>query len=183
MNERVTVVSIFNKKDIDKLNTYINVIDNKSLCKVPFGKNVNDRIAMDTLPYHFTLSAWDINQKEFVLERLSKIKFNKFKILINDLRIMNGKENSYVLYFNIEKNDKLEVLHRNIYNILPTEKYNPNSFQFHITITIDKDYEKIMEIKNKLETKFVPFELIVDNIGLFEIYPAELVKNIYANNV
>ncbi len=177
MNERITLVSLFNQNDLDKINNLIKIID-EPLCKVPFGKNVDNRIKADTLPYHFTLSAWDISQENFILQELSNINFNSFKVNVDSIEIMNGKENSYVLYFNIKVNNELKLLQERIYNILPSEKYNPNKFQFHITITIDKDYEKIITIKNKLEEIFIPFDLEINSIALFEIYPANLIKTI-----
>lgn len=180
MNERITLVSLFNQSDLEKINNIIKVI-NEPLCKVPFGKNVDNRIKADTLPYHFTLSAWDISQENFILQELSNINFNSFKVNVDSIEIMNGKENSYVLYFNIKVNNELKLLQERIYNILPSEKYNPNKFQFHITITIDKDYEKIIRIKNKLKEIFIPFDLEINSIGLFEIYPATLIKIMNCN--
>lgn len=89
---------------------------------------------------------------------------------------MNGKENSYVLYFNIEDNEKLKLLQQRIYQVLSSEKYNPNNFNFHITIHIDKDYNKIISMKEKILENFIPFELEVNTFGLYEIYPAKLIK-------
>ncbi len=89
---------------------------------------------------------------------------------------MNGKENSYCLYFELENNEKLKKLQREIYNLCPSIKYNPDNFTFHITIHIDKDYKKVISIKNILEKDFKEIELIVENFGLYEIYPAKLVK-------
>lgn len=89
---------------------------------------------------------------------------------------MNGRENSYVLYFKIKENIELQNLQKQVYNILPVEKYNPNKFKFHITIHVDRDYDKIIKIKKELEQSFIPIELTVSSIGLFEIYPAKLVE-------
>lgn len=180
MSERVTLVSIFNSKELDKINNIISATK-EPLCKVPFIKNVGDRYRVDTLPYHFTISAWGIDDKNYIIERLSNIEFNKFKILVNGIEIMTGRENSYVLYFDLKVADELKILHQKIFDILPNKKYNPQTFKFHITITADKDYDKVMKIKNELEAVFVPFELEVDSIGLYEIYPANLVKIINAN--
>lgn len=163
MNERITLVSLFDKNNLNKINNIVNKI-NYHLCKVPFGKNVDDRIKADTLPYHFTLSAWNISQENFILKELLSINFHSFKINIDSIEIMNGKENSYVLYFNIKTNDELKLLQEKIYNILPSEKYNPDGFQFHITITIDKDYNKIDRIKKEIENSFTPFELEINKI-------------------
>ena len=172
MNNRITFVGLINNNIISNLTSTID----EELCKVPYGKNVDDRIKADTLPYHFTLSAWNIDEENKVIKELSKIKFDKFKILLDGLNIMPSKENSHVLYFNIAENKNLKALQLLIYKILPSEKYNPNNFKFHITITIDKDYDKILKIKNIIEDKFVPLEFEVNALGLFEIYPAKLVK-------
>lgn len=175
MNERITFISVFNDISLKKIEHYSKKIKDR-LCKVPFGKNIDNREEADTLPYHFTLSAWDIYCEEKVIDDLSKIEYPKLKILINDIQIMNGKENSYVLCFIIEKSEELKLLQQRIYDVLPSEKYNPNYFNFHITIHIDKDYDKINSMKEKLLEKFVPFELDVDTFSLYEIYPAKLVK-------
>ncbi len=91
MNERITFVSMFDNNNLAKIENYTKMIDDK-LCKVPFGKNVDNREEADTLPYHFTLSAWDILHEEKVINELSKIEYPKLKILINNIGIMNGKE-------------------------------------------------------------------------------------------
>ena len=175
MNERITFISMFDNNNLEKIKYYTKQLKEK-LCKVPFAKNIDNRVGTDTLPYHFTLSAWDISYKEKVITKLLKIEYPKLKILINDVGIMNGKNNSYVLYFSIEENEKLKGLQQRIYEVLPSEKYNPNNFKSHITIHIDKDYTKIITMKNKLLENFTPFELEVDVFGLYEIYPAKLVK-------
>mgnify|MGYP000397860026 CR=1 FL=1 len=175
MNERITFISVFNDISLEKIGNYTKKINDK-LCKVPFGKNVDNREEADTLPYHFTLSAWDISCEEKIIDELSKIKYPKLKILINNIEIMNGKENSFVLCFSIEKSEELKLLQSKIYQMLPSEKYNPDNFNFHITIHIDKDYTKIITMKKKLLENFTPFELEVDTFGLYEIYPAKLVK-------
>lgn len=175
MNERITFISVFDDINLRRIEHYTKQL-NYELCKVPFGKNVDSCREVDTLPYHFTLSAWDIEDEEKVLNELSKVEYPKLRILINDIEIMNGKENSYVLCFGIEKSEELKLLQSQIYQMLPSEKYNPESFNFHITIHIDKDYAKIISMKEKLLENFIPFELEVDTFGLYEIYPAKMVK-------
>ena len=175
MNERITFISVFNDISLEKIEHYTKEINDK-LCKVPFGKNVDNREKEDTLPYHFTLSAWDISCEKKAIYELSKIEYPKLKILINNIKIMNGKENSYVLYFNIEKSEELKLLQSKIYQMLPNEKYNPKNLNFHITIHIDKNYTKINSMKEKLLKNFIPFELEVATFNLYEIYPAKLVK-------
>lgn len=175
MNERITLISLFKEHSLEKINKLVDKI-NENLCKVPFGKNVDARIKADTLPYHFTLFAWDIIKEEKVVEKLDNIIFPKIKIKVDSIKIMNGKENSYVLYFDIQNNDELKSLQKSIYETFPSKYYNPENFNFHITIHIDKDYEKIMRLKETLEENFEKFELVVNNFALFEIYPAKLVK-------
>lgn len=175
MNERITFISIINEINLKKIEYYTKKI-NAKLCKVPFGKNVDNREKADTLPYHFTLSAWDISYEKKVIKELSKIEYPKLRIIINDIKIMNGKENSYVLYFNIEDNNELKKLQQKIYQVLPSDRYNPNNFNFHITIHIDKDYNNVISMKEKLLESFIPFELEINTFELYEIYPAKLVK-------
>ena len=175
MNYRITLIPLLSIEDLNKID---NVIKNvtEPLCKVPYIKNIDNRISIDTLPYHFTLSAWNIEEKDFILKKLSNIKFNSFKITVSSIEVMNGRENSYVLYFKIKENIELQNLQKQVYNILPVEKYNPNKFKFHITIHVDRDYDKIIKIKKELEQSFIPIELTDSSIGLFEIYPAKLVE-------
>ena len=56
MNERVTLISIFDNKSLSKIEYYAKQI-NEKLCIVPFGKSLANRENIDTLTYHFTLSA------------------------------------------------------------------------------------------------------------------------------
>lgn len=175
MNERITLISQFSETDLNYFNNLFKDL-NDILCKVPYGKNVNDRYKIDTLPLHFTLSAWNIKNKDLILKKLNNIEFKELNIKLNDIQIMKGKENSYVLYISIEENNELKELQQNIYNELPTEKYNPNTFKFHITIHIDKDYDKIIELQKKLKTKFQKTEIKIKEYGLYEIYPAKLIQ-------
>ncbi len=179
MNERITFILTFNDLNNQRIKFYINKI-NEKLCKIPFGKSDINRIEADTLPYHITLFAWNIEEKIKVIESLSQIEFPKLKIKIDDVKIMNGKENSYVLYFNVENNNELKLLQKQIYQIFPSKKYNPEDYKFHITIHIDKDYNKIIAIKEKILKDFKPFELEVNKFELYEIYPANLVKTIFS---
>lgn len=173
MNERITLISILDSENLEKIECYINKI-NEKLCKIPFGKNVDNRELADTLPYHFTISVWNIIDEDKVIKELSKINFPKLRLTIDNVKIMNGKENSYVLYFSIKENNELKLLQQKIYEVLPNEKYNPDNFTFHITIHIDKDYNKINLMKDKLLDSFTPFQIEVDTFGLYEIYPAKL---------
>lgn len=176
MNKRITFVSILNDIDLQKIEHYTKQLQDQ-LCKVPFGRNI-DRREADLLPYHFTFSSWDSFYGKQVINGLSKIGYPKLKICINDIGIINGKENSYVLCFVIRKNEELKLLQSKLSLILPNEQWNCS--YFHITIHIDKDYDKINSMKEKLLENFTPFELEVDTFGLYEIYPAKLIEVFHA---
>lgn len=179
MNERITFVSLFNDISMKKVTKHIETI-NRKLCKIPYGKNVDDRIKNDTLPYHFTLFALSIDKEAEFLQFLENFHFKKFKILVDSLEIRTGAENSYVLLFPIQTNQELVELQEQIFKVFPSKVYIPNQFNFHITIDVSKDIDKITELKDRIEKEFVPFELEIDEFGLFEIHPAKLIKRVDA---
>lgn len=177
MNERITLISIFDKNSNKQIDEILNKLNQSiDICKVPFGANVENRYDVDTLPFHFTMCAWNIDDEKNIISKLNQINFPKLKVKIIGLNIMNGKGKSYCLYFELENNEELKKIQQKIYNLCPSPKYNPENFTFHITIHIDKDYQKIVDMKNVLENNFKETELIVNNFGLYEIYPAKLVK-------
>lgn len=178
MNERITLISLLNEEQLDMMNAIVNNI-NEELCKVPFGKNVDNRYTVDTLPYHFTIFSWSIKKEEEVVNFLKSIPFVPFKVLIDKIDIMKGNEDSYVLYLNVSKNKELYELQNHIFKSFSSKYYNPDVFNFHITIHIDKDYTKIITMREKLLKNFTPFELQITMLGLFEIYPAKLVYKIF----
>jgi len=59
--------------------------------------------------------------------------------------------NSYCLYLSIEESYKIRDLQRIFHTEFPKEKYNPDDFIFHITLHIDKDYDKILRMQNILK--------------------------------
>lgn len=170
MNSRITLISILERRDIFKIESLLYKVNN-SLCKVPFGKKVEDRFVVDTLPYHFTIYSWSIEREQEVISFFEGIEFPKLKLKVNKVDIMSGNENSYVLYLGIEKNPLLLQLQDIFYQQFGSEYYNPNHFEFHIT----KDREEIIRIKQQIEKEFQPFSLEVCQFGLYEIYPAKLV--------
>ena len=204
MNERITLVSILDKENEAKITKYTSKISHK-LCKVPYGKGVEDREKADTLPYHFTLYTFDI-KKEKIITKIKNYKiegklaiigtlaiivlvkekevkeflrtkeFKNVKVLIDKLEILGGKETSYVLVFSMKETKELRKMQKEIYDKYPSDYYHPNSFPFHITIHISKDKKMIEDMKKKIEDEFIPFELEVAKFGLFEIYPAKLVE-------
>lgn len=163
MDERITLVSLFDNYNINKIIKYINLIDEPT-CKVPYGKNVKDRFLADTLPYHFTLFSWDIKKEKDVISILENIEFKPCKILIDTISVVNSSEDSYILLFNIVKNDELYKLQKEISKHFSSKYYNPDTFNFHITIDISKDKKKIIREKKIIESLFVPFELEVTSV-------------------
>lgn len=174
MHSRITLVSMLKREDILKIETILHKI-NKSLCNVPFGKGVEDRFVVDTLPYHFTIYSWSIEREKEIISFLKSIEFPRLELTVNKVDIMSGSENSHVLYLGIEKNQLLLKLQDIFCQQFGSEYYNPNHFEFHITLHITKDREEIIRMKHIIEKEFEPFSLEVSQFGLYEIYPAELV--------
>lgn len=174
MEKRITLISLLDKVSLNKINSLISGLNHK-LCKVPYHDYVPDRIENDTLPFHITISAWGKEYEKRAIGLLEAIKFKKIKLLLDGVKIKKGINNSYVLYLSIKEDENLKLLHKQIYDILPSEKYKSGNFEFHITLHVDKDYEKIMKIKNQIELKFKSFEITFGKLGLFEIYPSKLI--------
>ena len=167
MDKRITCIATFKEESLLQIDNLIKGM-NGAFCKIPYGAYDEERKTVDTLPFHITLSAWDSELKNRILRIFNSIIMEQIIVKVNEVKIMNGKENSFVLYLGIEKNERLIKL---IYEQLPNEKYNPEKFEFHITLDINKDYEKIVEVQNKIAEKLQPFEMKIDRIKLFEIYP------------
>lgn len=90
MNERITLISILDKENEAKITKYTSKISHK-LCKVPYGKGVEDREKADTLPYHFTLYTFDIKKEKEVREFLKTKELKNVKVLIDKLEILGGE--------------------------------------------------------------------------------------------
>lgn len=176
MNERITFISIFDNKNLEKIEYYTKQI-NEKLCKVPFGKNVDNREKADTLPYHFTLIYWKAEFEKQVLQNLSRVKLPNLKIVVNDIKIIKASDNSYELFFSIEKNRELKLLQEKLYDASPSDIYKIGCRDFHISIHADKDYDRVVKMKDALMENFTPFELEIDTFGLYKIYPAKFIKS------
>jgi 2'-5' RNA ligase len=162
---------MFDNVSLDKINKLIEKI-NVPMCKVPYGATTDEREKNDNLPFHFTISAWDKRLEDNIINMLKDINFKPIHIFIDKVEIMNSKENSFVLYLLPREDNELRNILKLVYKDYPTEKYNPDTFLFHITVDVDKDFNKVESIRNILLKDFVPFEIIIDKLGLFEIYPA-----------
>ena len=169
-----TLIARFDNLGNEKLNSFINRIDER-ICRVPYCRVPDpERYAVDNLPYHLTVSSSKTSQKE-IIEALKPLSFEPFEIVVDGVETMCGMRDSRVLYFKIQDSDKLNELLINAYDCLNNGKYLPGRTTPHITIAISRDYEKIERIKSAVEQNFSPFPLKVGSLGLYSIWPGELV--------
>lgn len=170
MKKRITCIALFDVESLEHLKSKVSKIDEK-LCKVPYIED--NREELDTLPYHFTFTVWNIGEKDKAIEIISKIRIEEIKLNVIGVSIKESFNDSWNLFFEIEPNDELYNLQKEIYNLAKIEKYNPDNFIPHITIHCDKDYNKIKKIKEIINNNFKPVVVKFSKIGLFEIYPAK----------
>lgn len=171
MSKRITLISLITKDSLNKVDNLMKDIE-ISTCKVPFGIDDENRYKLDNLPYHLTIFATDKDNQEELINLIKTINIEKISLKVNDVKIMNGRNNSYVLYLGIEENKSLKELQRIFYNKFSKEHYNPDNFTFHITLHIDKNYNEICDMQNKIKKIFEPFYIEFNQIGLFD-YPGE----------
>ena len=169
MEKRITSIALFDNESLENLKLRVNMI-NEKLCKVPYIEK--NRESLDTLPYHFTFSVWNIKEKDKAIEVIKNIKFKEIKLNVIGVNVKESYNGSWNLYFEIQQNDELYKLQKDIYNCAKIEKYNPDIFIPHITIHCDKDYNKIKKLKEMINKNFKPVTIKFNEIGLFEIYPA-----------
>lgn len=176
MSQRITLISMIDETEMRKVENLIKKAELK-LCKMPYGIYDEKRYEMDNLPYHFTIFATNKENQDEMLELSKSINMEKIQVEIDDVKIMNGKHNSFVLYFSITENPEIKKLQRIFYKKFPKEKYNPDTFIFHMTIHIDKDYDRTLEIKKTIKHEFKPFTLEFNQVALFD-YPGEMIQKI-----
>lgn len=169
MNKRITLITFMEQNEINKIENLMSVVK-ENTCKVPYGINDKNRYEIDNLPYHFTIFATKKENQDKILEIGEKVNIDKIQLKVNDIKIMDARDNSYCLYLSIEENKKIKELQRIFHNEFPKEPYNPDNFIFHVTLHIDKDYSKILELKNILKQNFNPFFLRFNMMALFN-YP------------
>ena len=168
MSKRITLISFIEKNEINKVKQLMSNIK-ENTCKVPYGINDEKRYEIDNLPYHFTIFATNKENQDEILEIVESINIDKIKLKVNDIKIMNAKYDSYCLYLSIEENKQIK------------EKYNPDDFIFHMTLDVDKDYNKILDLQKTLKENFKPFFLEFNTVALFD-YPGDMIKKINLNN-
>ena len=117
-----------------------------------------------------------LNKALQIYYTIKNIKFKEIIINIIGVSIKESFNDSWNLYFDIESNDELYKLQKEIYNYAKIEKYNPDTFIPHITIHCDKNYNKIKKLKQIIDRNFKPFKVKCIEIGLFEIYPAQKIE-------
>lgn len=173
MGKRATIIALFDEQSLSKFK-YVTDKVNSPLCKVPYREE--NREELDTLPYHFTFCVWDAQDRDKAIEVFKEINCKEIILNIIGLSIKESYNNSWNLYFDMEPNDELYSLQKEIYSKSRVEKYNPDTFIPHITIHCDRNYNKILDLKKKLDKDFVPFKVKFNKIGLFEIYPAKRIE-------
>lgn len=176
MKKRFTCITIFDEESLNKIRNALSKLNSYNLCKVPYLKEpytLDNREEADTLPYHFTLSYWDETNKEEAISVCNTINMKKIKILVEDVKIKQGNDNSFNMYFAFTPTDDLKEIQQQIYDITKNEKFNPSTYLPHISIHSYKDYDKLLEMKNTVMENFEPFTVSFDKVGLFEIYPAK----------
>lgn len=179
MSKRITLISFIEKNEMSKVEQLMSNI-NKNTCKVPYGINDEQRYEIDNLPYHFTIFATNKENQDEILKIAESISINKIQLKVNDIKIMNARCDSYCLYLSIEENQQIKELQKKFYNKFPMEKYNPDDFNFHMTLDIDKDYNKILDLQKMLKENFKPFFLEFNIVALFD-YPGKMIKKINLN--
>lgn len=179
MSKRITLITFIDQIETNKIEKLMRNI-NENTCKVPYGINDEKREKIDNLPYHFTIFATNKENQKKLLEILESINIDKIQLKINDIKIMNGRDNSYCLYLSIEENNNIKELQRIFYKEFRKEEYNPDKFNFHMTLHIDKDYYKILNLQKVLKENFKPFYLKFNTLALYD-YPGEMIKLIQLN--
>lgn len=179
MSKRITLISFIGKNEISKIEQLMSNIK-ENTCKVPYGINDEKRYEIDNLPYHFTIFATNKENQDQVLKIAEKINIDEIKLKVNDIKIMTARYDSYCLYLSIEENQQIKELQRIFYKEFPKEKYNPDDFVFHMTLHIDKDYNKVLNLQKILKENFKSFFLEFNTVALFD-YPGEMIKKINFN--
>ena len=174
MSKRITLISLIEKKEISKVEQLMSILDEET-CKVPYGIDDENRKEIDNLPYHFTIFATNKENQDQILKIVETIKMEKIQLKVNDIRMMQASQNSYCLYLSIEENQEIKELQRIFNKEFPKERFNPDYFIFHMTLHIDKDYNKILEMQNTLKQNFKPFFLNFNKLALFD-YPGKMIK-------
>ena len=170
-----TIITHFDSEGYKQLEDVLSIIADEKICRVPYGR-VEDgrRYQVDTLPYHLTVSS-SKDSLSNLISVLGGFRFTPFDISLTGLDVMPGKNNSRVLYFKIAPSIEIDSLQRRMYELIGNEKYLPGNNIPHITLCISRDFAKIERIRSHILKSFVPFNLGVSSLGLYEIWPGKLI--------
>lgn len=174
MSQRITLISFMNQSELNKINDLMSALQERT-CKVPYGINDNERYEIDNLPYHYTIFATDKQYQDRFIKIAENLNFDAVQLKVNDIKIKDSKNGGFCLYLAIEDNEQIKSLQRIFYTEFPFERYNPDTFTFHMTLHIDKDYEKLLNMQKILKENFKPFNLCFDTVALFD-YPGEMIE-------
>lgn len=169
LNYAITFVACFDEESNQKIAEALKLISNYRICKVPM-KNGN-REDIDTLPFHSTISSWDINKEQEIVEQIRR--FFTFESFSADFRFAGNK--THICLEPIQE-DQLRELVSKAYNLKPCERYTPSKYHLHSTININPDVNQIQEQVAIL--KKVTLNLRINEVKLFEIYPAKVVCSV-----
>lgn len=172
--KRLTLISNFDDENLEKIkSTFVGI--KEEMCRIPYIDGLDRELTRD-LPIHFTLYSWGEDDKKEVIKILSKFDFKECKVFVTGVQIMNGRNDSYVLYYKLEVGEEILRVTRELNRMYHNKKYEGN-YEYHITICISKDYDKIVRIRDLLLEEFVPFDISVSKLTLYEIYPAVVIRD------
>lgn len=98
--------------------------------KVPYGIDDENRYNIDNLPYHFTIFATNKENQNEIINIAKKIQRDRIRVKVNDVKIMKGRNESFVLYLSIEDNEEIKDLQRIFFNEFPQENIIQNNLHF-----------------------------------------------------
>lgn len=192
MKEKITLITYFNENEQNKIKVIMSKIKEKT-CKVPYFLDDDvKRYSADIIPYHFTIFGIDKENQDKVLDVLKKNKFNKIKVKIDKLTLIQSvKSGAYILYIGIEKNQELIELQRLFFKEIPEERgyvggsfytgdsekeYDSSNYVFHMTLHVTKDEEKAKEMYKIINENFQPFYMEFNRVALYDDRGGDLIK-------
>lgn len=192
MKEKITLITYFNEKEQNKIKDIMSKIKEKT-CKVPYFLDDDaKRYSVDIMPYHFTIFGTDKENQAKVLDVLEKTKLNNIKVKIDKLKLIQSvKSGAYILYFGIEKNQKLIDLQRMFFKEIPEERgyvggsfytgdpekeYDSSNYVFHMTLHVTRDENKAKEMYNIINENFQPFYMEFNRVALYDDRGGDLIK-------
>ena len=192
MKEKITLITYFNEDEQNKIKDIMSKIKEKT-CKVPYFLDDDaKRYNVDIMPYHFTIFGTDKENQAKVLDVLEKTKLNNIKVKIDKLKLIQSvKSGAYILYFGIEKNQKLIDLQRMFFKEIPEERgyvggsfytgdpekeYDSSNYVFHMTLHVTRDENKAKEMYNIINENFQPFYMEFNRVALYDDRGGDLIK-------